>query len=225
MIVLAAIAILICFIVVVSHIHAGRHLTSAEIQHGVDSLALHRVRTRYPFSSAKSALDVHFKASMVADGAFHSVEIPVVMLVSTLASHLKYKKHEWVIFAFVAKDKATLLWCNKGPDGTQVWLTVPLLTIIQRARAMRATCIVRAHNHPNSIGKRADYLGPSEADLRSASTLTSQVGQAGMDFIDVVCERGDWLVFCASEPSTLAFRQETLPAMAGLTLADSFIST
>ena len=49
------------------------------------------------------------------DCDFHYREMP-----SRVASLLKFKKHEWIVVAFISSLRVRRLWWNKGPDRTQV---------------------------------------------------------------------------------------------------------
>ena len=52
----------------------------------------------YCFTRRSIPLDTAFKRSMRPDGSFHCLDFPLDLALSMAASHLKYKKHEWVIF-------------------------------------------------------------------------------------------------------------------------------
>ena len=49
------------------------------------------------------------------DCDFHYREMP-----SRVASLLKFKKHEWIVVAFISSLLVRRLWWNKGPGRTQV---------------------------------------------------------------------------------------------------------
>jgi hypothetical protein len=174
---------------------AGDPLTAADADRLVRRRYDSRFRSKYHFNPCSFGSDLAFKASMVADGAFHDVNLPLEDALSVIASHLKHKKHEWVVFAFCRGDRVVRLWCNKGPDRTMVSPTLPVAVLTEMAIAHGCGSVVRAHNHPNSHGSRFTLLGPSQQDLVSAEYFGDCFSRLGVDFLDVVCERGDWLVF------------------------------
>jgi hypothetical protein len=154
----------------------------------------------FNFSPEPAAMDLAFKASMKPDGAFHSVDYPIEAALSIVAAHQKYKKHEWVVLLICRDRKAISMWCNKGPDGTQVSPSIPVEQIAAIAARIGADTVVRAHNHPNSYGGRISLLAPSGQDLRSAEHLGELFISKSISFLDVVCERGRWLVFADRHP-------------------------
>ncbi len=149
----------------------------------------------FNFSSRHVPLDLSFKASMRPDGAFHAVSYPVEEALGIVASHLKYKKHEWVVFMLVKDRCVVSLWCNKGPDATMVWPTIGISFITQFATSRGAHMVIRSHNHPNPHASNISLLAPSPQDLISSNLLAEEFNASRLNFIDVLCERGSWLVY------------------------------
>lgn len=154
-----------------------------------------RIRQFCNFCTVRRDADLAFKKAMKADGRFHHVDYPISDSLAVIASHLKSKKHEWVVFAIVVHDRVVSLWCNKGPDSSKVWPTIPSEQLLAVAQHRASGLVIRLHNHPNSHGGRVCLLGPSEQDLRSFQYFAELFVAQGLSFIDVVCERGHWLVY------------------------------
>lgn len=173
----------------------SRPLGETEIARVAANRRRRAITDHYGFLQSQVAIDRAFKASMRPDGAFHSVEYPVQAALSIVASHLKHKRHEWVVLVLCRDQRAIGLWCNKGPDGTMVWPTIDLEEIAALGRRLGADTVIRAHNHPNSHGGHVSLLAPSDQDHRSAGHLGEFFFNRGLNYIDVVCERGRWLAF------------------------------
>lgn len=186
-----------------SWLKAGEPLSMVEIEQLVSWRIEVQVRAKYKFKSGAVCSDVKFKKAMVPDGAYHNAKVPVPEAPGVIASHLKHKKHEWIVFAYCRDDQVVRLWCNKGPDKTMVAPTLPLSELGSMAVSLGCHAVMRLHNHPNSYGARMDLLEPSRQDLVSSENCGDWFASRGIEFIDIVCERGDWLVFAwrvASQP-------------------------
>lgn len=154
-----------------------------------------RIRQFCNFCTVRRDADLTFKKSMKADGRFHQVDYPISDSLAVVASHLKSKKHEWVVFAIVVHDRVLSLWCNKGPDSSTVWPTIPPEQLLAVAQHRASGMVIRLHNHPNSHGGSVSLLSPSDQDLRSFQYFAELFVTQGLSFLDVLCERGHWLVY------------------------------
>jgi len=179
-------------------IAAGKLLSAQEVEEFTRKKVSQAIRQRYPFSPIRSELDTAFKRAMNAEGAFYDLSLPLEVSLSTFASHFKYKKHEWIILALVVDDNVPLIWLNKGPDSSTVSPSISIEQFVGVSKRRTARLILRLHNHPNQFGASLNLLLPSEQDLCSTVQLAPAMNRAGVDFLDVVCERGDWAVFASS---------------------------
>ena len=119
------------------------------------------------------------------DCDFHYREAP-----ARVASLLKFKKHEWIVVAFISSLLVRRLWWNKGPDRTQVrsFLEDDLLKDVIRALGSDAIAVL--HNHPNPDPSRYRTNIPSETDLRSADVWRGNLSHEDVSLLEFVCERG-----------------------------------
>ena len=130
------------------------------------------------------------KKAMKSTGAFVACDLDYHEAPSRIAGLLKYKKHEWIVFAFIAKRRVVRLWWNKGPDGTRVWPLLPLSTLEALVTALGVDTIAILHNHPNANPSRFRVHRPSEADLNSAMQLHRVLAAMKGSLLEFICERG-----------------------------------
>lgn len=176
----------------------GRRLTPEEIATIAKKRRERQIIKYLGFRAIRTGLDREFKASMNADGRLHHVAYDLSIAPAVIASHLKYKKHEWLIWAFVIDRQVVALWSNKGPDATMVVSLLPAHYVAHIASDCGSSLVMRFHNHPNGAPSRHNYLVPSQQDLRSASYISPQLLAKDVSFIDFVCERGYYLIYYAS---------------------------
>lgn len=180
---------------IVNHWRMSRPLDPGQVERLAEKRRSRLIHEHYNFRHVPLALDTTFKKSMRPDGSFHSVDYPLHAALSITASHLKYKKHEWVVFLFCAEHRVLGLWCNKGPDSTKVAPSLDTGALGKIASSTYADLVVRMHNHPNPHSAYVSLLGPSEQDLRSSRHFAEAFNACGINFLDVVCERGEWVVY------------------------------
>lgn len=199
-------------------------LTSDE----VDCLAAQRrsqmIYEHFRFCRDRLPLDHAFKRSMRPDGSFHMVDYPLDKALSIIASHLKYKKHEWVVFLICAERRVIGLWCNKGPDSKSVSPLINDRILCALASSHGADLVIRAHNHPNPYSSNLSVLAPSDQDLRSFNYYADVINTHHMNFLDVLCERGQWLIFGESYLSSFFPYDdiyEDIKSLNGRTAADN----
>jgi hypothetical protein len=89
------------------------------------------------------------KKAMKSTGEFVSCDLDYYDAPSRVAGLLKYKKHEWIVFAFISRRRVVRLWWNKGPDGTRVWPLLGVDTLKALVRSLALDAIAVLHNHPN----------------------------------------------------------------------------
>jgi hypothetical protein len=172
-----------------------RPLNAAEIERLAVSRRATAWRCYFYFRSQRAAIDRDFKRSMQAAGTFHSVAYPLCDGPAIIASHLKHKKHEWIVFAFETNRQIVLLWANKGLNGMSVSPHIDHDHACRVARRHRCSSLLRLHNHPNPDPRRYRALLPSQQDHRSSEHLAAECQRHGLNFIDIVCERGFFRVF------------------------------
>lgn len=109
---------------------------------------------------------------------------------SRVAGLLKYKKHEWIVIAFIARKRVLRFWWNKGPDGTRVWSFLRVDTVCALVRSLGLDTIAILHNHPNPNPSRYRVNVPSDADLTSAAYFHKILVPMDGTLIEFICERG-----------------------------------
>jgi len=107
-----------------------------------------------------------------------------------IAGLLKYKKHEWIVIAFINAFHVRHLWWNKGPDGTMVWSFLRDHSLRATIKSLKPDCIAILHNHPNPNPSYYRMNIPSEADLRSAGFYDGEFSKHGISLLEFICERG-----------------------------------
>ena len=144
----------------------------------------------HAFSSIPVPADASKKKAMKASGQFVRCDLKFSQLPATIASLLKYKKHEWVVLVFVKDLHAECLWWNKGQDGNSVSPHLRGGYLDNALRLHKPDMVVRLHNHPNPDPSRYRVNQPSSQDLRSAEYFSKLLSQEGIGLMDFVCERG-----------------------------------
>lgn len=144
----------------------------------------------HAFSSIPVIADASKKKAMKASGQFVRCDLRFTQLPSTIAGLLKYKKHEWVVLAFVKDLHAEYLWWNKGQDGKSVSPHLRGGYLDNALRLHQPDTVVRLHNHPNPDPSKYRVNQPSSQDIKSAEYLSKLLSEQGISFMDFVCERG-----------------------------------
>lgn len=186
----AAFALLVTLLFAVDVVR-NRHPLDAE---EIEALARKRQRKAgvrlFAFSTAPLPADPADKRAMRGAGEFVWCDAPFWQTPAWIAGLLKYKKHEWVVIAFVSACRVRLLWWNKGPDGTRVWSLLDDHTLVRLVRQLDADAVAWFHNHPNPDPRLYWMLAPSDADLESAASRAAMLDELGVSLLDFVCERG-----------------------------------
>lgn len=158
------------------------------------SLARKRQRNRalfeFRFSTTQRPADPVEKKAMKSRGEFVAYDLPYRDAPARIAGLLKYKKHEWIVVAFINAMHVRHLWWNKGPDGTQVWSFLRDHSLRTAVRSFNPDSIAILHNHPNPDPSRYRMSIPSEADLTSAGFHDGEFGKHGVSLLEFICEKG-----------------------------------
>lgn len=136
-----------------------------------------------------------FKSSIKPNGKMYVCDIPVKDFPFFAAQLLKGKKHEWVIIAFEKNLTIKQFWVNKGPNNEHVSYKIDITDIVNICKVNNYTSVIRLHNHPNSDPKHYDCLVASDQDYYSAKCNSNILIDKGINWLDFVCERGNWLLF------------------------------
>jgi hypothetical protein len=160
----------------------------------VDTLAGKRRRVRqlheFQFCTSPRQAAAAEKKAMKSTGEFVALETDYFEAPSRIAGLLKYKKHEWIAVAFVARKRVIRVWWNKGPDGRQVWSLLSVADVAHQVRRLGVDTVVMLHNHPNPNPSRYRANVPSGADLRSAGYYHRACSEIGVSLLEFICERG-----------------------------------
>ena len=172
-------------------VYCHRHPLTPE-----ESLRLAKKRRRdkalfeYRFSTLQRLADPAEKKAMNSQGEFVACDLDYHDAPARIAGLLKYKKHEWIVIAFISSKRVFRLWWNKGPDGTQVWSFLRDRAFQSVLEALQPDTIAILHNHPNPDPLRYRMNLPSEADLRSAGFYDELLHKLSVTLLEFICERG-----------------------------------
>lgn len=196
---------LLCYCVDV--VRNGHPLTIDEVVRLALKRRRNRALTDYRFCASQRLANPAEKKAMSANGEFVKCDLDYFEAPSRIAGFLKYKKHEWIVFAFVSGKRVTRLWWNKGPDETKVWPLLEDHMLERTIELLKPEVIGIFHNHPTpsrtGIPSNADYLTrylmrisrelanlPSQADLTSANFLHRNFANKGISLLEFICLRG-----------------------------------
>ena len=168
----------------------------------VEALAKKRCRLqglrRFSFSSAEQAARPEEKRAMKSSGELVNCDIDFRDAPARVAGLLKYKKHEWIVVAFVRAMRVSSLWWNKGPNRLTVSLELPTDSLPHLANRCRADTIIILHNHPNPDPSLYQMTKPSKQDLSFAGHLDAVAATHGLNHLEFICERGTPHLYFAS---------------------------
>lgn len=168
------------------------------------------IRENYAFQATNSYPDKQFKSSMRPSGKLYSAEILLSNFPSYTANLLKGKKHEWVVLACVKDKTVKCFYANKGDDNKSVAFNVDESEMIRLCKVNGYQTILRFHNHPNSDPHHYTHFLASEQDKRSAKYLSGIFLDAGINWIDFVCERGRFLEYSRAFADTFYPEESSL---------------
>lgn len=168
------------------------------------------IRKNYAFQATNSYPDKQFKSSMRPSGKLYSADICLSNFPSYMANLLKGKKHEWVVLACVKDKTVKCFYANKGDDNKSVSFNIDRSELIRLCKANGYQTVLRFHNHPNSDPQHYTCLLASEQDKRSAKYLSDIFLDAGINWIDFVCERGRFLEYSRAFADTFYPEESSL---------------
>lgn len=145
---------------------------------------------KFDFSTSPRPADAAEKKAMKSQGEFVHCDLGYRDSPARIAGLLKYKKHEWIVIAFINSFHVRRLWWNKGPDGTNVRSFLGDHALNTAIRSLKPDSVTILHNHPNPAPARYRVNTPSEADLRSAAFYASEFSKHGISLLEFICERG-----------------------------------
>lgn len=181
------------FFVLVRTVDVYRHrhpLSNQEILVLSKKRQRNRALLKFNFSTLPRPADSVEKKAMKSQGEFVDCDLGYGDAPARIAGLLKYKKHEWIVIAFINSFHVRHLWWNKGPDGTKVWSFLRDHSLKTAIRSLRPEAIAILHNHPNPDPSRYRMNIPSEADLRSAGFYDGEFSKHGTSLLEFICERG-----------------------------------
>ena len=152
-------------------------------------------RWKYHFSKRTVHVSSDFKSQLDRTGRWYNCRIKTSVFPSYVSSLLFGKKHEWVVIGLERNGYISQFWANKGPDSSHVAFSVELNTIIEKCHRNGYHTVIRIHNHPNPNPNRYDTLIESRQDIRSAKSCAKEVSREGVNWIDFVCSRGEFIKF------------------------------
>jgi hypothetical protein len=167
-----------------------RPLKDGELESLAAKRRTRKVAAYFTFSNSQIRPNLNFKRRMASSGQFYNVREDLSNFPGLAASLLKYKKHEWMIVGMERNREITLMWLNKGEDGTRVCLRLPFEHVAGIAQSNGYTSLFVFNNHPNSDPSIYSCSQPSQIDL-DASVLRAKIrNDNGINLLEFVCERG-----------------------------------
>lgn len=155
------------------------------------------IKNTYNFNYYNVPVNIVFKSSMKPGGAWYDVREDLYSFPSLVATLLKGKKHEWVIFAIEQRGIVYGFYANKGENNFEVTPNCSVEFLVSKCEEYGCETILCFHNHPNSNPHYTDCLVPSKQDFRSANYFAECLNLK-YNFIDFVCERGRFIKFFES---------------------------
>lgn len=157
-----------------------------------------RALAKFDFSTMPRPAGADEKKAMKAEGHFVGCDLSYRDVPAHIAGLLKYKKHEWIVIAFINSYHVRHLWWNKGPDGTKVWSFLQDHSLKAAIQSFTPDAIAILHNHPNPDPSRYRMNIPSEQDFRHALFYDGEFSKHGISLLEFICERGAPHLYYAS---------------------------
>jgi hypothetical protein len=157
-------------------VYRHRHpLTTQELLTLSRKRQRNRALWKFDFSTMPQPADAVEKKAMKSQGEFVGCDLGYPDAPARIAGLLKYKKHEWIVIAFINSFHVRHLWWNKGPDGMRVWSFLRDHSLKVAIRSLRPDAIAILHNHPNPDPSRYGANVPSDPLIcgQQASTTVS----------------------------------------------------
>jgi hypothetical protein len=182
----------------------NRHpLNAQEVRKLAEKRRRSRALSEFGFLRCQMLAHPEDKKAMNALGEFVVCDFDYEKTPSRVAGLLKYKKHEWIVFAFIREKRVTRLWWNKGPDGTMVWPFLHGQALEKAIESLKPDALAILHNHPNPNPTRYCLKRPSETDLNSAASLHRRLATHRITLLEFICERGVPHLYYAAFPDHL----------------------
>ncbi len=153
------------------------------------------IKAYFRFHGDPVMFDIAFKQKMPARGGWFNFGCPMEPWPATAAALLKYKKHEWIIVAFLHGRQVSRLWINKGADNASVALPMNPHLLLEECRRGGFSSVFIHHNHPNHAPRKFYMLLPSEQDGLFAEEYAATLAAGGVNVLQFVCERGRFKCF------------------------------
>ncbi len=174
----------------------------------IASLALKRQRNeaifKHDYSRSPRPANPIEKKAMKSGGEFVPSNLAYDEAPSRIAGLLKYKKHEWIVLAFIDSMRVRKLWWNKGPDGTKVWSFLRHHSLRSVIKSLKPDTIAILHNHPNPNPSVLRMNIPSRQDIRSAGIYDLEFSNHRINLLEFICERGIPHLYYASFDDSVA---------------------
>lgn len=167
-----------------------RPLNDSELESLAEKRRKRRVGWYFSFTNSEFQPDLEFKRRMASSGQFYNVRERLSDFPSLAAALLKYKKHEWILVGMEKDREVSLMWVNKGVDGTRVSLRLTFDQLARIAKGNDYNSLLVFHNHPNGDPAAYSCRQPSATDLKSAAEWSGILNSQGISLVEFVCERG-----------------------------------
>jgi hypothetical protein len=167
-----------------------RPLTAAELAALAAKRRKREVDAYFEFSGSVFSPDLAFKRGMTPKGRFYNFQGPLHHFPQLVASWLKGKKHEWMVVGMERSKEVSLVWANKGVDGTRVCLALPFDLLAGIAVSNWYASMLVLHNHPNASPEIYSCAQPSQVDLDASALRARTLNEYGINLVEFVCERG-----------------------------------
>jgi hypothetical protein len=153
----------------------------------------------YSFSKSSIIANPSEKSAMFSGGELVKYNKEYFTMPATIAGLLKYKKHEWIVLAFIKDKMVSQVWWNKGPSAYSVSLLLSDDQIQRLVDDTKPDEIAILHNHPNPnpSSNPLNFL-PSDTDIRSAELYGKIFATSGVRLLEFVCERGSSYLYYTS---------------------------
>ena len=187
----AAVTLFLLACLVVFVVANMRPLSGRQLQALANKRRTRAIRNCYRLADARIEPDLAFKRDMRSGGSFYEACEELSRLPHVVASHLKWKKHEWIVVGFARDRTVDLMWLNKGGAGC-VSPAVPFQELARLATERRATTLLIFHNHRSRFRGRRGVFGiiPSRGDMQTTEAWGEQLVASGIALLAFVCCRG-----------------------------------
>jgi hypothetical protein len=142
------------------------------------------------FQKIELVANREFKKRMPANGKLINMDENTKDFPNIAAALLKYKKHEWIIFAFCKNSKVVSAWFNKGDCAYYVYSLLSPEDIVHICKQLECNIVLSFHNHPNPDPGMLDCTQASQQDFKVAQVYIDYFLPRNIGLVEFVCERG-----------------------------------